>query len=84
VVEEVPSTDEISPPALPPPPGSDRKTRGFRVHIEPRTHNVTRTNKKQKLTSTVKIKQEPVDVSDDTSIKGLIRTEFDFFKTFFI
>ncbi|CAF0809357.1 unnamed protein product [Rotaria sordida] len=42
-------------------PGSDRKTRGFRLHIEPRTHTVTRTNKKQKLTSTVTIKQELID-----------------------
>jgi hypothetical protein len=61
-------TNDISPPSLPPPPGSDRKTRGFRVHIEPRTHNVTRTNKKQKLTSTVKIKQELIDLPDNTSI----------------
>lgn len=37
-------------------PGSDRQTRGFRVHIEPKTHTVTRTNKKQK------IKQEPVQI----------------------
>ncbi|CAF3448369.1 unnamed protein product [Rotaria sp. Silwood1] len=42
-------------------PGSDRKTRGFRLHIEPRTHTVTRTNKKQKLTSTVTIKEELID-----------------------
>lgn len=63
VIEELPSmdtiTNEISPPN-PPPPGSDRKTRGFRVHIEPRTHTVTRTNKKQKIT----IKQEPIEVKE--------------------
>ncbi len=66
-MEELPSidplpetiTNEISPP-IPPPPGSDRKTRGFRVHIEPRTHTVTRTNKKQKIT----IKQEPIEVNE--------------------
>ncbi|CAF2615518.1 unnamed protein product [Rotaria sp. Silwood2] len=47
--------------AITPIPGSDRKTRGFRLHIEPRTHTVTRTNKKQKVTSTVTIKQELID-----------------------
>ena len=30
-------------------PGSDRQTRGFRLHIEPRTHTVTRTHRKQKI-----------------------------------
>ncbi|UJR23902.1 hypothetical protein I4U23_026874 [Adineta vaga] len=49
------SNDNSLPILPPPPPGSDRKTRGFRVHIEPRTHTVTRTNRKQKLS----IKQEP-------------------------
>ncbi|CAF1183653.1 unnamed protein product [Adineta ricciae] len=53
------SNDNSSPTLRPPPlPGSDRKTRGFRVHIEPRTHTVTRTNRKQKLA----IKQEPIKV----------------------
>jgi hypothetical protein len=76
-VPELPIND-ISPPAAPP-PGSDRKTRGFRVHIEPRTHTVTRTNKKQKLT----VKQEPGEVTEPTPepssssiqppIKGLFR-----------
>lgn len=45
-------------------PVTDRKTRGFRVHIEPRTHTVTRTNKRQKLTSNDLIKQEPIDCSN--------------------
>jgi len=50
-------------------PGSDRQTRGFRVHIEPKTHRITRTNKKQKLlntndqTSTINIKQEPIEMN---------------------
>ncbi|CAF2026421.1 unnamed protein product [Rotaria magnacalcarata] len=57
--KEILSNDISS--VITPIPGSDRKTRGFRLHIEPRTHTVTRTNKKQKLTSTVTIKQEPVD-----------------------
>ena len=61
IIEQLPSTEiiinNISPPNLPP-PGSDRKTRGFRVHIEPRTHTVTRTNRKQKIT----IKQEPIEI----------------------
>ena len=85
-MEEIPSADpisesppnDISPPPAPPPPGSDRKTRGFRVHIEPRTHTVTRTNKKQKLT----IKQEPKEVQEiiaepssslEVPVKGLFR-----------
>jgi hypothetical protein len=59
-VSELPIINDISPPAPPPPPGSDRKTRGFRVHIEPRTHTVTRTNKKQKLT----VKQEPIEIKE--------------------
>lgn len=46
-------------------PGSDRQTRGFRVHIEPKTHTVTRTNKKQK--SSVNIKQEPVVIKIEPS-----------------
>ncbi|CAF4128379.1 unnamed protein product [Adineta steineri] len=62
-------TNDSSSP-IPPPPGSDRKTRGFRVHIEPRTHTVTRTNRKQKLTSTVTIKQEPMEIND-TKIESL-------------
>lgn len=45
-------------------PGSDRQTRGFRVHIEPKTHTVTRTNKKQK--TIVNIKQEPVQIETKT------------------
>lgn len=45
-------------------PGSDRKTRGFRVHIEPRTHTVTRTNKKQKITPSITIKEELIEVND--------------------
>ncbi len=63
-------------------PGSDRQTRGFRVHIEPKTHTITRTNKKQKLIntnnqiSTIDIKQEPIEVNNiiseaSSSIKGL-------------
>ncbi len=52
-------TNDISPP-VPLPAGSDRQTRGFRVHIEPRTHTVTRTNKKQKLT----VKQEPIELNE--------------------
>ena len=52
-------------------PGSDRQTRGFRVHIERKTHTVTRTNKKQKLTdttetSTMNIKQEPIEINNVT------------------
>ena len=46
-------------------PGSDRQTRGFRVHIEPKTHTVTRTNKKQK--TIVNIKQEPVQIEIESS-----------------
>ncbi len=50
-VEEVSPTEQItndlSPPILPP-PGSDRKTRGFSCSYRPRTHNITRTNRKQK------------------------------------
>jgi hypothetical protein len=57
-------SNEVSPPA--PPPGSDRKTRGFRVHIEPRTHTVTRTNKKGKCPSIVTIKQELIEIKNST------------------
>ena len=83
LVEEIPSIEPISdlanndvsppPSAAVPPPGSDRKTRGFRVHIEPRTHTVTRTNKKQKII----VKQEPIQIKEEPSsstnipIKGL-------------
>ena len=42
-------------------PTSNRTTRGFRVHIEPRTHTVTRTSKKEKLSSTIAVKQELTD-----------------------
>jgi len=70
--------DDVSPSStsvpLPPVAGSDRKTRGFRVHIEPRTHTVTRMNKKQKNA----IKQEPEEVQDvipdsSSSISSTIR-----------
>jgi hypothetical protein len=56
-------------PSVPIPlPGSDRQTRGFRFHIEPKTHTITRTNKKQKLIetsqiSTNNIKQEPIELN---------------------
>ena len=46
-------------------PGSDRQTRGFRVHIEKKTHTITRTNRKQK--SSMNIKQEPVENNPKTS-----------------
>lgn len=46
-------------------PGSDRQTRGFRVHIEPKTHTVTRMNKKQKIS--VNIKQEHVEIKVEPS-----------------
>ena len=42
-------------------PRSDQPTRGFRVHVEPKTHTVTRTNKRQK--SSMNIKEEPVEVN---------------------
>ena len=67
---EINSTD-LSQPAPIPLPGSDRQTRGFRVHIEPKTHTVTRTNKKQKSTHTNEqkaaknIKQEPVEINNN-------------------
>lgn len=58
------ANNDVSPPStIAPPPGSDRKTRGFRVHIEPRTHTVTRTNKKQKIT----VKQEPIQIKEEPS-----------------
>jgi hypothetical protein len=80
VIEELPPTEtplvidnsnDISQPTPMPLPGSDRQTRGFRVHIEPKTHTVTRTNKKQKVTNTndipiIDIKQEPVEVNHIT------------------
>ena len=62
IVEELPSidiqtiivnnTNDVSQSLPIPLPGSDRQTRGFRVHIEPKTHTITRTNKKQKLIDT--------------------------------
>ena len=88
VVEELPSnesstdiptaaginTDDSSHAVAMPLPGSDRQTRGFRVHIEPKTHTITRTNKKQKLmntndqtTTTAIVKQEPVEMNHITS-----------------
>jgi hypothetical protein len=76
VSEELPSiemsTTIIDIPIPPIPPGSDRQTRGFRVHIEPKTHTITRTNKKQKLLnlneiSTIIVKQEPIDISNIVS-----------------
>jgi hypothetical protein len=77
VVEELPSTDietiivntnDVLPSVPIPLPGSDRQTRGFRFHIEPKTHTITRTNKKQKLIdtsqiSTSNIKQEPIELN---------------------
>ena len=78
VTEELPSlaTDtqaDVSPttgtaadiPLVPLLAGSDRQTRGFRVHIEPRTHTITRTNKKSKSANSnatiVEIKREPIE-----------------------
>ena len=78
VVEEAPPID--APMTMPtqtsdtlPLPGSDRQTRGFRVYIEPKTHTITRTNKKQKViekseSSTASdIKQEPVEINHGVS-----------------
>ncbi|CAF1122100.1 unnamed protein product [Rotaria sp. Silwood1] len=81
IVEELPiseiqptiiNTTDILPTISNPLPGSDRQTRGFRVHIERKTHNVTRTNKKQKLINTndkptIDIKQEPIEINNVTS-----------------
>ncbi|CAF1510884.1 unnamed protein product [Rotaria sordida] len=81
VVEELPTTDiqttiintnDILPTIPIPLPGCDRQTRGFRFHIERKTHTITRTNKKQKLintndTSTINIKQEPIEINNITS-----------------
>lgn len=78
VIEELPSTEiqsthvsanEASPSIQVSLPGCDRQTRGFRVHIERKTHTVTRTNKKQKLPdtnepSTINVKQEPIEISN--------------------
>ena len=78
VVEEAPPIDAST--TLPtqisdtlPLPGSDRQTRGFRVYIEPKTHTITRTNKKQKVIETSEsptasdIKQEPVEINHGVS-----------------
>lgn len=48
---------------------NQRQTRGFRVHIDTKTHRVTRTNKKIKLenqqtTIDAPIKQEPVEINN--------------------
>jgi uncharacterized surface protein with fasciclin (FAS1) repeats len=86
VVEEFPSnessidipttimnTNDILQPISISLPVSDRQTRGFRVHIEPKTHRITRTNKKQKLInindqiSTINIKEEPIEINNITS-----------------
>lgn len=61
-------TEDVLPTVPIPLPGSDRQTRGFRFHIEPKTHTITRTNKKQKLMDTseisaIDIKQEPIENS---------------------
>ncbi|CAF1010355.1 unnamed protein product [Adineta ricciae] len=78
VVEEAPPIDASTTMPIQtsdtlPLPGSDRQTRGFRVYIEPKTHTITRTNKKQKViekseSSTANdIKQEPVEVNHGVS-----------------
>ncbi|CAM4749184.1 unnamed protein product [Rotaria magnacalcarata] len=81
VVEELPSielqttatnTSDISPSVPVSLPGCDRQTRGFRVHIERKTHTVTRTNRKQKLVnneeiSSINVKQEPIEINNMTS-----------------
>lgn len=47
---------------------NQRQTRGFRVHIDTKTHRVTRTNKKIKLendqTIDMQIKQEPIEMNN--------------------
>jgi len=64
------NTNEESQSIPIPLPGSDRQTRGFRVHIEPKTHTITRTKKKKKLidtndqTPTIDIKQESIEVNN--------------------
>ncbi|UJR24893.1 hypothetical protein I4U23_006260 [Adineta vaga] len=73
VVEESPSIEMSSTTITSthdplPLPGSDRQTRGFRVHIEPKTHTITRTNRKQKVidaskVSSIAIKQESVEIN---------------------
>ncbi len=77
------NSNDLSQSAPIPLPGSDRQTRGFRVHIEPKTHTVTRTNKRQKLihineqTSNKNIKQEPVEINNNnnnTSESSLLTT----------
>ncbi|CAF4462189.1 unnamed protein product, partial [Rotaria sp. Silwood2] len=66
------NTTDISPTVAIPLPGCDRQTRGFRFHIERKTHTITRTNKKQKLINTddisnINIKQEPIEINNITS-----------------
>ncbi len=67
------NSNDLSQSAPIPLPGSDRQTRGFRVHIEPKTHTVTRTNKRQKLIhineqkKAKNVKQEPVEINNNNN-----------------
>ncbi|CAF4142723.1 unnamed protein product [Adineta steineri] len=59
---EIANTNDVLPITTVPVsyPGSDRQTRGFRFHIERKTHKITRTNKKPEV---INNEQEPIETN---------------------